>query len=208
MSQKVSSDKGKYLLSLGMGADYSSTPSFTDYLKNELPLSAQDSIKPFSIGVEFFVGIEYRFLKVASIKLDYSYYLRSNRYTFAYYVFDYTLTSHQPYLMFFYKLDNKKIDLKFGGGAGYHFHILSNNISSNSTKSYTSSGIGIRGEIIFAPRFSKVLETYISGYVFGSASSSIKDESGNLLKGSSTGKEVNLGGYGVGARLGLSIYLN
>ena len=191
-----------------MGVDYSSTPSYTDYLRNQLSISSGDSIKTFSVGVEFFGGIEYRFSKTTSLKLDYSYYLRSNRYSLLYYVFDYTLTSHQPYLMAFYSLESKKINLKFGAGAGYHFHILENNISTSNSVTYNASGPSFRCEIIFAPKFSKILETYISGYVFGTTSSYLKDDYDNLLKVSSTGKEVNLGGYGVGARLGLSIYLN
>jgi hypothetical protein len=35
----------------------------------------------------------------------------------------------------------------------------------------------------------------------------LKDDNGAILK-STTGDEVNLGGFGVGARLGLSFYLN
>jgi len=207
-AQKNSTGKGSYLLSLGMGVDYSASPSYTDYLKNELPLSARDSIKTYTIGVEFFGGLEYRFTKYTSVKLDYSYYLRSNRYTFVYYVFDYTISTHQPYLMLFYSLNNKKIDIKVGTGAGYHFQKLENNISANQQLVYTASGLSFRGEIIFVPKFSKILETYISGYIFGSTSSSLKDSNGNYLKGNETGKEVNLSGYGVGARLGISIYLN
>ena len=190
-----------------MGIDYSSTPSYTDYLRNELSTGSGDTIKTFSTGIEFFGCFEYQFAKNVSAKFDYSYYLRSNHYTFAYYVFDYTIKSHQPYLMLFYNSKDKKFSFKFGAGAGYHFHILENNVSPTNSLTYTSSGLAFRGEVIFAPRFSQKLETYISGFVYGSTTSSLKDGNGNILK-ATTGKEVNLGGYGVGARLGLSFYLN
>jgi hypothetical protein len=208
VSQKAEKNKGTILFSLGMGIDYGSTPSYTDYLRNELPAGTGDSIKTFSTGVEFFGCFEYGLSPVVSAKLDYSYFLRSNHYTFAYYVFDYTIQSHRPYLMIFYKNSDKKFSFKFGAGAGYHFHMLENKVTTSNTLNYTSSGMSFKGEFIFAPKFSEKLETYISGFVYGSTASSLKDENGNLLKGTSTGKEVNPGGYGVGARLGLSFYLN
>lgn len=209
-SQKKNNKSGSILFSVGMGIDYSSTPSYTDYLRNLLPVTASDSIKTFSTGVEFFGAFEYSFTKTLSSKLDYSYFLRSNHYSFAYYgyVFDYTISAHQPYIMLFYNNRDKKFSFKMGAGAGYHFQILENSINPSNTLTYTSHGLSFKGEVVFAPRFSEKLETYISGFVYGTTTSSLKDENGNLLKGTTTGKEVNLGGYGVGARLGLSFYLN
>lgn len=200
-------EKGNMLISFGMGINYGSTPSYTDYLRNVLSTGTGDTIKTFSAGVEFFGAFEYRFNKRVSAKLDYSYYLRSSHYTFTYYVFDYTIKSHQSYAMIFYNNVDKNFSFKLGGGAGFHFDILDNNVSPSNSLTYTSSGFSFRGEIVFAPKFSEKLETYISGFAYGSTASSLKDENGNILK-STTGKEVNLGGYGIGARLGLSIYLN
>jgi hypothetical protein len=207
-AQKKTDKAGLFLFSAGMGIEYSSTPSYTDYLRNELPLYSRDSIKTFSTGIEFFGSLEYTLTRTLSAKLDYSYYLRSSHYSFAYYVFDYSISSHQPYLMLFYNNRDKKFSFKIGAGIGYHFQVLENSINPNSSLTYSSHGLAFKGELVFAPKFSEKLETYISGFVFGSTTSSLKDSNGNLLKGTSTGKEVNLGGYGVGARLGLSFYLN
>ncbi|HEY3251563.1 MAG TPA: hypothetical protein VGK25_10645 [Ignavibacteria bacterium] len=207
-SQVKNKKQSSLIFSLGMGIDYGATPSYTDYLRNELPVSARDSIKTFSTGIEFFGGIAYEFAKNISVKLDYSYFIRSNSYSFIYYVFDYTITSHQPYLMIFYNLKNPKYTFKFGAGGGFHLYKLENNVNTSNTIGYTANGFSFRGEVIFGPKLSKNLETYISGFVFASSTSSLKDSNGSLLKGTSTGKEVNLGGYGVGARLGLSFYLN
>lgn len=206
-SQAPDKKKGKFLFSLGMGIEYSSTPSYTEYLRNELALSSRDSIKTFSTGIEFFGSFEYGFTNTISGKIDYSYYLRSNNYTISYYVFDYTIKSHQPYAMVFYNSINKNFSFKIGAGAGYHFQVLENNISSINTLTYTSSGPALKGEVIFAPKFSPMLETYISGFFFGTTTTPLKDGNGNVLK-STTGEEVKLGSFGVGARLGLSFYLN
>jgi hypothetical protein len=203
-SQQKNKQKKSIIFSLGMGVDYCANPSYTDYLRNELSTSSRDSIKTFSAGIEFFGGIEYEFSKVISGKLDYSYFIRSNSYTFSYYVFDYTITSHQPYVMLYYNWKNPSYTFKFGAGAGYHLHKLENNVSATNSLSYTANGFSFRGEVIFSPQLSNKLNAYISGFAFGSTNSSLKDENGNILKGTSTGTEVNLGGYGVGVRLGLS----
>lgn len=207
-SQNKKKESGRLLFSLGMGINYSASPSFTDYFKNELPAGTHDSIKTYSTGVEFFGGLEYGLSKTLSAKIDYSYYVRSNLYRFIYYIFDYTVTAHQPYIMLYFNNTNSKFRFKLGAGAGYHFYSLKNNVSASNQLYYTAGGFSFRGEFIFNPKFSKILETYLSGYVFGSTTSNLKDASGNTLKGTATGKEVNLGGYGVGARLGLSFYLN
>lgn len=189
-----------------MGVDYGATPSYTDYVKNEVPYSTGDSIKTFSAGIEFFGGVEYEFTRTISAKVDYSYYIRSNNYSFGIYVFDYTITSHQPYIMAYYNLKYHTYTFKFGAGAGFHLFKLDNDVNSTNTLTYTASGLSFRAEVIFAPKLSDKLYTYLGGFAFATSTSSLKDENGNLLKGSSTGKEVNLGGYGVGARLGLSFY--
>jgi hypothetical protein len=142
------------LISLGMGIDYGSTPSYTDYLKNELSTSSSDTIRTFATGVEFFGGFEYRFAKTVSARLDYSYYLRSNTYTFIYYVFDYTINSHQPYLMIFYHNLDKKFSFKIGAGAGFHFHNLRKHLSQSNSVTYKSVDLP-SGEVILQEIFRK-----------------------------------------------------
>jgi hypothetical protein len=102
--------------------------------------------------------------------------------------------------MAYYNLKKSNYTFKFGAGAGFHLFKLDNEINPTSTLSYTASGFSFRGEVIFAPKLSKNLYTYLSGFVFVSSASSLKDSNGNFLKGSSTGKEVNLCmelGYGL-----------
>ena len=45
-------------------------------------------------------------------------------------------------------------------------------------------------------------------FVAGSSLGVIKDQNGNVLKNTQTGEEVNLGGFGIGLRLGFSIVIN
>jgi hypothetical protein len=206
-SQTKKKQSGLWLLSAGMGIQYSASPSFTEYLRNEIPGVTYDSIKTYSAGVEFFGGIEYTLNKNVSAKLDYSYYLRSSRYVFSPYAYDFTVTAHQPYLMMYYLHTQSNFRFKLGAGAGYHLGMLDFNESPYGQRTYKAGAFSFRGEFIFAPLFSDKVETYLSGFVFGTAGQKLKDDNGNILK-STTGKEVDLGGYGVGARLGLAFHLN
>ncbi|RPI19386.1 MAG: hypothetical protein EHM58_01860 [Ignavibacteriae bacterium] len=196
----------KYLISAGMGVSLTNTPSFNDYLKEFIPYSNKDSIKSFSVGFEIFTGMEYTVNKKFSIKLDYSYFMKSLSY-YLFYNYDYLLQVHQPYLMAYYVNRHTNFRFKFGAGAGYHFANLNRTISNASEINYKASGPAFRGEIIFSADMSKSLESYLSGYITGSMLGSLKETNGNILKNPTTGSEVNLGGYGAGVRLGFSIKL-
>lgn len=191
-----------------MGIDYHASPSYTDFIRNEIPYFTSDSIKTYSAGVEFFGALEYDLTKQVSGAVDYSYFLRSSNYTFTYYVFDYTITSHQPNLMLYYNLSYPGFKFKIGAGGGYHLYSLENNINGQGNASYSAGGPSVRIELLFAPVLSKKLAAYVSAYYRGNFSSSLKDPDGNILKSGSTGEEVNMSSYGPGARLGFTFYLN
>jgi hypothetical protein len=191
-----------------MGIDYGATPNFTDYLRNEIPYSNKDSIKSFHAGIEFFGGIEYELSQKTSVKLDYSYFIRSLSYTYSFFVFDYTIISHQPFVFINYLVKSDNYQFKFGLGAGYHFQILDNKVNQSTTLSYKSSGAGVRGEAVFSTKFSKKFWGYLSGFAFGNFYGKLKDDNGIVLKAANSTTEANLSGYGVGARLGFSVILN
>jgi hypothetical protein len=207
-SQVKLSKKKLITFSTGMGIDYGATPDFTDYLRDEIPYSNKDSINSFHAGIEFFGGIEYDLSQTISAKLDYSYYLRSINYSYSFFVFDYTIASHQPYLFINYLSKSDNYRFKFGLGTGYHMQSVDNKVNPSTTLNYKSSGVGVRGEVVFSPMFSKKFWGYISGFVFGNFYGKLKDDNGNVLKASNSTVEASLSGYGVGARLGFSIILN
>ncbi len=207
-SQNKLKPKKLFTLSAGMGIDYGTTPDFNDYLKNEIPYSNKDSIKTFHAGIEFFGGLEYELSQKTSVKLDYSYYIRSVNYTYSFFVFDYTIASHQPYLFFYYLAKSDSYQFKFGLGGGYHLQMLDNKINQSTTISYKSNGVGIRGETVFMNKFSNKFWGYLSGFVFGNFYGKLKDDNGNPLKAANSTVEANLSGYGVGVRLGFNVILN
>lgn len=207
IDNKLVSSKKRFSVSLGMGISLINTPSFNRYLKNEIPYSDKDSIKTFSIGLEFFGAAEYGVSKNLSVRLDYSYFIKSIRYLYSYFTYDYFYFIHQPALNLFYMVNGKHYQLKFGGGVSYHYVQLEKSISSENALIYNANGVGIKGEIIYAAELSDKLSSYISGFAFGNFSGSLKDATGSRLL-SPAGEEVNLNGFGVGTRLGVSFYLN
>jgi hypothetical protein len=183
-----------------MGLSLLNTPSFNRYLKNTIPYNNKDSIKTFSLGLEFFGAAEYGISKNFSARLDYSYFIKSFRYTYSYLVFDYFYFIHQPAVYAFYLVNGQHFQFKFGAGLSYQFIQLDNN-----DLTYKSHGLGLRGEIVYSAQLSERLNSYISGFIFGNLSGTLKDESNNLLI-SPTNEEVNLNAFGVGTRLAISFY--
>jgi hypothetical protein len=207
-SQVKKKYKRELSLYAGLGIDYGITPVFNDYLVAAIPYSTSDSIRTFNAGIEFYGGLEYELSKKVSLRADYSYFIRSVSYTYSPAVFDYTISSHQPYLFVNYLIKEPNFNFKFGLGGGFHMQNLDNRINNSTTETYTSSGPSVRGEVIYSPKLSKNFYGYIGGFVFGNFYSKLKDPDGNPLKASNSNTEASLRGYGVGARLGFLIKLN
>jgi hypothetical protein len=201
--------KNRFSFSLGMGISMSTAPSLVDYIRNDIPLINKDSVKSFGVSFEFFGAVEYDVSKSFSLKLDYSYFTKSLSYSYSYFTYNYFYSIHQPYLMGFYVLRKPAYAFKFGAGLGYHFAQLTRDIGAGSNLVYNASGAAYRGEVVFSADLSKRLGSYFSGFIMGSSIGSLKDKNSNeVLKNRQTGEDVNMGGFGIGARLGLTIYLN
>lgn len=198
------SSKGRFSISAGMGLSLINSPGFNEYLRNEIKSS--DSVKSFSLGLEFFSAFELGLSKNLSARLDYLYFIKSVTYYRAFYVFDYFYFIHQPSINAFYLVNGKHYQFKFGGGIGLQY-IQLEVTGLNSSGTFKTLGAGVRGEIIYSARLSKRLSSYISGFALGNLTGKAKDSNGNTLK-STSGKDVDLSGFGVGARLGITVFLN
>lgn len=203
--------KKTLFFSAGMGISWVNAPSFTDYLKEEVPFTNKDSIKSYSVGFEFFGGLEAQFSKQFSLKLDYSYFFKTftyDQFNYAGYTFYYFYLVHRPYLMAYYIIPGKNYAFKLGGGLGFLYSILHRTDAGATDVTYTSTGFGLRGEVIFSAKLSRNMESYFSGFVKGDTFTRLKDANNNSLISPLTGKETNLSSFGIGARLGFSIKLN
>jgi hypothetical protein len=199
--------QSKYSISAGMGFIYVNTPIFNDFLRSTIPFTNKDSVRNFTAAFEGFAGIEYNVNRKFSMRLDYSYFVRTLTYYFSYYTFDYFYNIHQPMLMGYYLISGTHYSFKLGAGAGMLFSNLKETNSSSSDKPYKSSGPGARAELIYAADLSKSLEAYFSGMVNWYGLGELKDDNGNILKNIRSGETVKLNGLGLGVRLGISIKL-
>ncbi len=191
-----------------MGISMSTAPSLVDYIRSDIPFANNDSVKSFGVGLEFFGALEYDISKIYSLKLDYSYFIKSLSYKYSYFTYDYFYSIHQPYLIGSYVTRGSTYKFKFGIGVGYHAAQLKKDIGAGSDLVYNASGLGYRGEIVFMAQLSNKLGSYVSGFINGSSIGTLKDKDEKPLKNSNTGEEVNLSGFGIGLRLGLSFYFD
>ncbi len=191
---------------MGMGISMSTSPSLVDYIRNDIPFANKDSVKSFGVGLEFFGAFEYGVTGNFSLKFDYSYFIKSLSYNYSYFTYDYFYLIHQPYLIGSYVLRGKTYTFSFGAGIGYHAARLTKDIGAGSDLVYNAWGPGYRGEVVFMAMLSKRLGSYAGGFISGSSIGSLEDSFGQPLRNSQTGEEVNLSGFGVGLRLGLTFY--
>jgi hypothetical protein len=210
-SQDTSSHSTKFKklidFSFGMGISLSNTSSLNDYLRDAIPFTNKDSVKSFSVGLEFFGGIEMELSKKFCLKLDYSYFFRGNTYNYPPFIYDISYHIHQPVIMVYYIFPGKSFKFKLGAGAGYSFAQLSNSVSGSEII-YNASGPGLKGEILFSAPLSDRMSSYVSGFIMGNIIGNLKDSNGNILKDPITNASVNLSNFGFGLRLGLCINLN
>lgn len=204
-------NKGKHYTSFafGMGAAYGNNPSFTTYMEYELPgyNNVPDSrkLKDFKTGFEFFGNVERQVSKNIAVKLDYGYYLKSNKvddYPNSY--FDYN--NHQIYLGVNYLIPGDYHFIKIGLGAGPVFSSLDSKAFSTNDGTYTSTGILAKAEGTFSLQMGGSLAGYLSGYIGNVFNGTLKREDGKELK-NSAGDTVNLSSFMLGVRIGIEFYI-
>jgi hypothetical protein len=202
------SKKNPLTFTFGLGVNYGTSPEFTEFLRNEIPYSNPDSISYFNGSVEFFGALSYGLTKNFALKLDYSYLIRNLNYTYSVFVFDYTISSHQPFIFANYVYRSGNINLRFGLGAGYHFQSLTNKVSASVEHNYKSSGPAIRAEGSYHLALSRNFYGIFNIFGYSNFYSDLKDSDGNILKAANTSKTANLSGYGIGLRLGFGFIIN
>jgi hypothetical protein len=201
--------KKKYTsISFGMGAVYGDNRSLKNFIQYEIPnysfLTRDEQLSEFYTGLDFFGGVEKQISKIFSAKLEYSFFIKSYNVKL-YPQYDFSYVNHQPGISVFYLIPQEYSFIKIGIGGNYIYSKL--NVKEFGTeKSYTSSGLGLKTEIILNTQIGKSFAGYISGYLTKSFLSNLKDDSGKQLTGA-TGETVNLNSFGAGIRLGVEVFI-
>jgi hypothetical protein len=206
--QSLNKGKRYTSVSFGMGALYGNNTSLKNFIQYEIPnysfLTKDQQLSEFYTGLDFFIGIEKQISKDFSLKADYSYFIKSYNVT-QYPQYDFSYSSHQPGLMLYYIIPQEYSYIKIGAGSGY---VISNFSLKEFglNKSYSSSGMGLKTEVILNAQIGKSFAGYISGYLVKTFLQNLKDSNGNELLTNVTKESVNLSSFGVGIRLGVEIF--
>lgn len=149
----------------GMGINLVNAPEIVDYI-NVTALSSQ-RVDDFATAVDFFGGIELPIGEAWGLKIEHTYLFKS--YSF--------LTATGATNELFYSVQAPSIILqkvysgegyfvKMGGGGGYHFGSASEKISTfGVTSDYTTSGIGMKIDIVGQTAFDRNFYGYIGGHM-------------------------------------------
>lgn len=186
---------------IGMGLGMISTPSFTNYLREEIPYTNTDTISSFTSAFEIFGGVEYLISKKLIVTFDYSYLIKTVNYQYTYFLYDYFYYLHQTNLEVLYLINKNNYLIKFGGGVGFTFASLENELSQTSTVNYSSTGLSYRGDFIFSPMLSDNFGMYLGLNIAGNVLGSLKNNNTVLINKS--GEEVNLSNTRFGLRMGV-----
>lgn len=206
--QTLNKNKKYTSFSFGMELSYGTNQSLKNFIQYELPyyseLTRDEQLSDFATGLAFFGGVERQISNNFSIKGEYSYFLKSyNVKLFPNYDFSYT--SHQPYLIFYYIIPQEYSYIKLGAGTGYLLSDLKVK-EFGSQRDFTSNGLGLKGEIIFNAQIGKSFAGYLSGNISKTFLSNLKDTYGKELLTNGTNETVNLSSFSVGLRLGVEIF--
>ncbi len=200
----VSNLSAQWDISLSMGLDFKSSPSFRDYVNTSF--SAGNNLIPsFKSAVSFSGEVDYELSNSFAVGLEYSFLIDS--YTASttpggLYEISYNL--QRPTLMAYYIVPGNGYQFKFGGGVGPRFVSLSEKIITSTE--YSASGYGFvvkaEGNTFLSKNFYALIGTNIRYDITGDVSNNQ-----NALVNRSTGEALNLNAISLGIYLGVTFIL-
>jgi hypothetical protein len=129
-------------LSLDMGLDFKSAPSYRDYINYNHAATQADLLPSFKSSACFGGEVDYKLIPNFALGLEYNYQIDSyntSNVSGGSYQISYNL--HRPSLLAYYILSGEGYQFKFGGGVGLRYVSLSETISG--TANYTATGAGL-----------------------------------------------------------------
>ena len=192
-----------------MGAAYGNNKSLNTFIGYELPnyntLNDNQKLTDFRTGFEFFGNIEKQILKNLALKLEYSYFVKSNNLNFyPNNSFDYA--NHQIVFSFNYIIPGEYHFIKFGVGAGPVFSSLDSKSYFTNNGIFTAAGIMTKADGTFSLQMGENFGGYLNAYVGNIFGSNLKDSENKELK-NVNGDNVNLSSFMIGLRLGIEFYI-
>ncbi|MEW6701703.1 MAG: hypothetical protein AB1298_03200, partial [Bacteroidota bacterium] len=142
-------------LSLSMGFDFKSSPSFRDYINMSFA-SSGNQIASFKSAISFSGEADYKIAESFALGLEYNLSLDSYNTPFGIGgIYEISYNMHRPSILAYYIIPGEGYQFKLGGGAGPRFISLSERIID--TENYNSSGVGFvlkaEGNTMFSKDF-------------------------------------------------------
>jgi hypothetical protein len=188
-------------LSLDMGLDFKSAPSYRDYIN----YNHADQLPSFKSSPCFGGEVDYKLNTNFALGLEYNFqidsYNTNNGYGGSYQI-SYNL--QRPSLLAYYILPGEGYQFKFGGGVGLRYVSLSETISG--TANYTATGVGFLIKTEGNTKLSNQFYALIGVDFRYDLTGNLKNPVQNLINNAS-GENVNLNSVSVGIYFGLTFIL-
>lgn len=135
-------------ITAGLGVSAHSDPSIVDYINQLAAISPDQQLSHFASASEFFITPELQITDDWSLALEYSYMVKSYSVS-GFTQWDFSYTTQMPTLIAHYLLSGEGYLLKFGGGVGYAFGNMSEQlVSTGTSESRSASGPSIKVEAV------------------------------------------------------------
>jgi hypothetical protein len=190
-------------LSINMGLDFKSAPSYRDYINYNHP--SADLLSTFKSSPCFGGEVDYKLNTNFALGVEYNFQIDSYNNTFSSggsYQISYNL--QRPSIVAYYILPGEGYQFKFGGGVGLRYVSLSESIYS-ATK-YTATGAGFlikcEGNTKLSDHFYALIGVNVRYDITGKLINPIQ----NLIN-SESGENVNLNSVSIGIYFGITFIL-
>jgi len=180
----------QFSIRAGMGIDFASTPSLTDYINQTYQLSLNDQLRSFNSAIVFSGEAGYLLSENYMLAVDVGYLINSYTTLLDLGQFEFSYNIISPSLVSYYVISGSGYNFKFGGGVGIRFSNAEDKRGVNKNN-YNSTGFG------FLLRADG--NTLLGGNIYANIGADLKyDLNGDL------NDKVNLNSFSVGIRLGLT----
>jgi len=186
----------------GMGIQFQSSPSLTDYL-NQNFASPADQLSTFTSSIIFSAEGGTRISANTELALELAYLFNSYTYNYDLGQYDLTYGVIMPSLIYYYVIDGAGYNFKFGGGAGIRFVNADEKLPRFTPVEFTSTGFGVvlkaDGNTILGGNFYANIGGEIRYDVNGEP-----ENNGSYIRNSVYNENVNFNSFGFGVRLGIT----
>jgi len=192
-------------LSIGMGLDFKSAPSYRDYINFNHAFTPADQLPSFKSSVCFTGEADYKLNSSFAIGIEYNFQIDSYNSSYTSggsYQLSYNL--QRPSLLAYYILSGIGYQFKFGGGVGYRYVSLSETVYSETKYTATGAGFLLKSEV--NTKLSDNFYALIGVNVRYDITGKLTNSSQNLIN-YATGENVNLNSVSVGIYFGITFIL-